>query len=61
MTERQLLKALQGKFGSVTESSGGNGAEMIIDCPWCDHHKLSVNANKGVWQFVRVAFQRKLV
>lgn len=50
MTERQLLKALQGKFGNVTESSGGNGTEMIIDCPWCDHHKLSVNANKGVWQ-----------
>lgn len=50
MTERQLRKALSSKFGGLTESSGGNGVELLVDCPWCGRHKLSVNPSKGVWQ-----------
>lgn len=50
MTERQLRKALGAKFGDVTVASGGNGTELIIDCPFCDHHKLSVNVAKGCFQ-----------
>ena len=42
-------RALEHKFGEVTESSGSNGTELIVDCPWCDRHKLSVNPGKGVF------------
>lgn len=50
MTGGRLRKVLAAKFGDVTESSGGNGVELIVDCPFCGRHKLSVNASKGVWQ-----------
>lgn len=50
MTEKQIQKALSAKFGRTTVTSGGNGTEVLIDCPFCDHHKLSVNTTKGVWQ-----------
>ena len=50
MTERQLRKALAAKFGDVTVASGGNGTELIIDCPFCDRHKLSINVSKGCYQ-----------
>ena len=50
ISERNLASILGAKFGSVTATSGGNGTEFIIDCPFCSHHKLSVNAKKGVWQ-----------
>lgn len=50
LTEKQLERVLGRKFGAVTVSSGGNGTELIVDCPFCSRHKLSVNASKGVWQ-----------
>lgn len=50
MTEAKLERILNSKFGHVTISSGGNGTELIIDCPSCSRHKLSVNPSKGVYQ-----------
>lgn len=50
VSEMHLYKMLEAKFGEVTESSGGNGTEFIVDCPFCSRHKLSVNASKGCWQ-----------
>lgn len=49
MTVSGFKSALERRFGSVTESSGSNGVELIVDCPWCDRHKLSVNPGKGVF------------
>ena len=50
VSEQRLHRMLSSKFGEVTESRGGNGTELIVDCPFCGRHKLSVNASKGVWQ-----------
>lgn len=50
MTSRQLERELASRFGSVTSSSGGNGLELLVDCPHCGRHKLSVNPSKGVFQ-----------
>jgi len=50
VSEQKLLRMLSSKFGHVTESNGGNGKELIVDCPFCGRHKLSVNAVKGIWQ-----------
>jgi len=50
LSEGQLKKALSSKFGAVSVSSGSNGVELIVDCPFCGHyHKLSANPAKGVW------------
>ena len=50
MTERQLKSLLERKFGRATVAGGGNGTEIIVECPFCGHRKLSVNARKLVWQ-----------
>jgi len=50
MNAGQVRRLLAAKFGHVTESSGGNGVELLVDCPWCGRHKLSANPSKGVFQ-----------
>ena len=50
VSEDRLARMLGSKFGEVTRAGGGNGTELIVDCPFCGRHKLSVNAQKGVWQ-----------
>lgn len=45
-----LERALAARFGQVTRSQGHNGLELICDCPVCGKHKLSVNAESGVYK-----------
>lgn len=49
MTQRELRAELERRFGRATVSNGSNGVELILDCPYCDRHKLSVNPAKRCW------------
>ena len=50
ISEEKLASLLEAKFGQVSRLGGGNGTELLVDCPFCSRRKLSVNARKGVWQ-----------
>lgn len=45
-----LEAALGRRFGPVTRSQGHNGLELICDCPVCGEHKLTVNAESGIYK-----------
>ena len=49
MNERELRDLLERKFGQASLVSGGNGPEIVVQCPHCSRRKLSVNARKAVW------------
>ncbi len=38
------------RFGLVTRSRGHNGLELICNCPVCGEHKLTVNAESGIYK-----------
>ena len=46
----RLQSELERRFGRVTRSNGHNGLELVCDCPVCGKHKLSVNAESGVYK-----------
>lgn len=45
-----LETELARRFGPVTRSRGHNGLELICDCPACGEHKLTVNAESGIYK-----------
>lgn len=46
----QLESALAARFGRVTRTQGHNGLELVVDCPVCGRHKLTVNAKSGIYK-----------
>ena len=46
----RLEAELAARFGRVTRAHGHNGLELVVDCPVCGRHKLSVNAVSGIYK-----------
>ena len=50
MSQSELTKIMQNRFGSVKTSRGCNGVELLTTCPFCGKaEKLSVNPSKRVY------------
>lgn len=46
---RDVVKALERRFGQATVVSGRSGTEIVVECPKCGHRKMWANPAKNAW------------